>query len=175
MKTKEQESVVIRLAGDSGDGMQLIGTELANTSALFGNDIGTLPDFPAEIRAPRGTVAGVSGYQLHIGSFDIHTPGDEADCLVAMNPAALKSNIKYLKPNAALVLDIYSFNDKNLKLAGYDSNPMEDGSLHAYQLFPIDITQNTRKILDELDMGMKDKDRCKNFYALGIVSWLFER
>ena len=176
MSTKiEKENIVIRLCGDSGDGMQLIGKELANTSAIFGNDIGTLPDFPAEIRAPKGTVAGVSGYQLNIGSYDIHTPGDLVDCLIAMNPAALKANIKYLKDNGAVIVDSHSFSEKNLKLAGYDENPLSDSSLDSYQLFAVDITQNTRLALEHSELSSKNKDRCKNFYALGMVSWMFQR
>jgi 2-oxoglutarate ferredoxin oxidoreductase subunit alpha len=170
-----QHEVVIRLCGDSGDGVQLVGSELANTSALMGNDIGTLPDFPAEIRAPRGSIAGVSGYQLNIGSYDIHTPGDDADCLVAFNPAALKSNLHYLKKNGTLIVDVNSFADKNLKMAGYTENPLVNGSLEGYQVLEVEITENTRKSLADTELSHKAKDQCKNFYSLGLVSWLYNR
>lgn len=173
-KTTKHE-VVIRLCGDSGDGVQLVGSELATTSALMGNDIGTLPDFPAEIRAPRGSIAGVSGYQLNIGSYDIHTPGDDADCLVAFNPAALKSNLHYLKQNGTLIVDRNSFAEKNLKMAGYEENPLENGELEGFQLIEVEITENTRKALSETELSHKAKDQCKNFYALGLVSWLYNR
>lgn len=165
----------IRFAGDSGDGMQLVGNELANTSALLGNDIGILPDFPAEIRAPAGTLPGVSGYQLHISSEDIHTPGEQYDALVAMNPAALKMNLENLKPNGILIVNTESFKDRNLQLAHYESNPLEDGSLDRFQLFPVDMTDLTRKALEELDLSAKVMDRCKNFFALGMVFWLYNR
>lgn len=170
------DSVVIRFCGDSGDGMQLVGSELANTSAFFGNDIGTLPDYPAEIRAPRGSLAGVSGFQINIGSYDIHTPGDSVDCLVALNPAALKTNLHTLKSNGVLIVDTYNFNDRGLKLAAYDSNPLEDGSLTDYQTFPVNLTEQNRAVLKDIEeMSHKDKDRSKNFYALGLISWLFNR
>lgn len=169
------EEVTIRLAGDSGDGMQLVGTELTNTSALFGNDVGTLPDYPAEIRAPAGTLAGVSGFQLHIGSFDIHTPGDEVDVLVAMNPAALKANIKALKPNGVLIVNAESFDEKGLKLAAYTSNPLEDGSMAGYQLFRVEMSSHTKAALRETGLDFKSMERCKNFFALGMIFWLFNR
>lgn len=168
-------AVTIRFAGDSGDGMQLVGNELANTSALLGNDIGILPDFPAEIRAPAGTLPGVSGYQLHFSSFDIHTPGEQYDALVAMNPAALKMNISNLKPNGILIVNAEAFKDRNLQLARYERNPLEDGSLDKYQLFEVDITGLTRKALEELNLSTKVVDRCKNFFALGMVFWLYNR
>jgi 2-oxoglutarate ferredoxin oxidoreductase subunit alpha len=174
-KKNQLNDVVIRLAGDSGDGMQLIGTELANASAIMGNDIGTLPDFPAEIRAPRGTVAGVSGFQINIGAHDIHTPGDDADCLVALNPAALKSNISYLKANGVLIVDTNSFDDKGLKYADYSTNPLEDGSLAKFQIIKIDITTNNRKALEGLPLSHKDIDRCKNYYTYGVICWLYSR
>ncbi|MFQ5822894.1 MAG: 2-oxoacid:acceptor oxidoreductase subunit alpha [bacterium] len=169
------KEVTIRFAGDSGDGMQLVGGELANTSALLGNDIGILPDFPAEIRAPAGTLPGVSGYQLHISSFDIHTPGEKYDALVSMNPAALKMNIENLKPNGILIVNIDSFKSRNLHLAHFNSNPLEDGSLDKYQLFAVDITDLTRKALEELKLSVKVVDRCKNFFALGMIFWLYNR
>ncbi|MFQ5650214.1 MAG: 2-oxoacid:acceptor oxidoreductase subunit alpha [bacterium] len=169
------EDVTIRFAGDSGDGMQLVGGELANTSALIGNDIGVLPDFPAEIRAPMGTLPGVSGYQLHISSHDIHTPGERYDALIAMNPAALKMNVENLKPNGILIVNSDSFKSRNLQLAHYSENPLENGSLDKYQLFAVDMTDLTRKALAELNLSAKVVDRCKNFFALGMVFWLYNR
>jgi 2-oxoglutarate ferredoxin oxidoreductase subunit alpha len=169
------EEVTIRLAGDSGDGMQLVGTELTNTSALFGNDVGTLPDYPAEIRAPAGTLAGVSGYQLHIGSYDIHTPGDDVDVLVAMNPAALKANVKALKPNGVLIVNTDSFTEKDLKLAGCATNPLEDGTVAGYQTFQVEMSAHTKAALRDTGLDYKAMERCKNFFALGMISWLFNR
>ncbi|MFQ5707724.1 MAG: 2-oxoacid:acceptor oxidoreductase subunit alpha [bacterium] len=169
------KEITIRLAGDSGDGMQLVGNELASTSALLGNDIGILPDFPAEIRAPAGTLPGVSGYQLHFSSYDIHTPGEKYDALIAMNPAALKMNIDNLKPNGVLIVNTDTFKERNLHLAHYDSNPLENGSLDKYQLFTVDITGLTRKALRELQLSNKIVDRTKNFFALGMVFWLYNR
>ena len=169
------KEATIRFAGDSGDGMQLVGGEMANTSALIGNDIGVLPDFPAEIRAPAGTLPGVSGYQLHISSFDIHTPGEKYDALVAMNPAALKTNLENLKPNGILIINVGGFKDRNLKLAHYHSNPLEDGSLDKYKLFAVDMNTLTHKALEELGLSAKIVDRCKNFFALGMVFWLYNR
>jgi 2-oxoglutarate ferredoxin oxidoreductase subunit alpha len=155
--------------------MQLVGSELANTSAILGNDIGILPDFPAEIRAPAGTLPGVSGYQLHISSYDIHTPGEKYDALVAMNPAALKMNLENLKPNGLLIVNSEAFKERNLQLAHYKSNPLEDGSLDKYQLVEVDVTGLTRKALEELNLSAKVVDRCKNFFALGMVFWLYNR
>ncbi|MFQ5675628.1 MAG: 2-oxoacid:acceptor oxidoreductase subunit alpha [bacterium] len=175
---KSVESVreaTIRFAGDSGDGMQLVGGEMANTSALVGNDIGVLPDFPAEIRAPAGTLPGVSGYQLHISSYDIHTPGEKYDALVAMNPAALKVNLENLKPNGVLIINADSFKARNLHLAHYEVNPLEDGSLDKYQVFAVDMTNLTQKAVEELGLSSKVVDRCKNFFALGMVFWLYNR
>ncbi len=169
------EEVTIRLAGDSGDGMQLVGNELTNTSALFGNDVGTLPDFPAEIRAPAGTLAGVSGFQLHIGSYDIHTPGDEVDVLVAMNPAALKANIKSLKANGVLIVNADSFTEKDLKLAACATNPLEDGTVAGYQTFKVEMSAHTKAALRDTGLDHKGMERCKNFFALGMISWLFNR
>lgn len=175
-KTVESlNEATIRFAGDSGDGMQLVGGEMANTSALIGNDIGVLPDFPAEIRAPAGTLPGVSGYQLHISNFDIHTPGEKYDALVAMNPAALKMNIENLKPNGVLIVNLGGFKDRNLQLAHYKSNPLQDGSLDKYQLFAVDMNTLTQKALEELRLSAKIVDRCKNFFALGMVFWLYNR
>ncbi len=169
------DEVTIRLAGDSGDGMQLVGSELTNVSALFGNDVGTLPDYPAEIRAPAGTLPGVSGYQLHIGSFDVHTPGDEVDALIAMNPAALKANLGALKPNGILIVNTESFTDKDLKLANCASNPLEDGTVSGYQVFRVEMTSHTKAALRETGLDHKSMERCKNFFALGMVYWLFNR
>jgi len=169
------KEATIRFAGDSGDGMQLVGGEMANTSALIGNDIGVLPDFPAEIRAPAGTLPGVSGYQLHISSFDIHTPGEKYDALVAMNPAALKTNLENLKPNGILIINAGGFKERNLKLAHYDSNPLEDGSLDKYQVFAVDMNTLTQRALEELGLSAKIVDRCKNFFALGMIFWLYNR
>jgi len=168
--------VTIRFAGDSGDGMQITGDQFTNTSALVGNDLSTLPDFPAEIRAPAGTLAGVSSFQVHFSSRDIHTPGDLLDVLVAMNPAALKVNLEYLKPNGIIIANTAQFVSKNLKLAGYDSNPLTDGSLSKYQVFPVNITELTAEALKEYtDLTAREVERCKNFFALGMVYWLFHR
>jgi len=166
---------VIRFAGDSGDGMQLTGTQFTNTSALFGNDLATHPDFPAEIRAPAGTLAGVSAFQVRIASHDIHTPGDAPDVLVAMNPAALKAHLEDLLPNGAIIINADEFNERNLKKAGYEKNPLEDGSLSAFRLYKADITTMTRRTLEESGLDKKTQDRCKNFFTLGMVYWLFSR
>jgi 2-oxoglutarate ferredoxin oxidoreductase subunit alpha len=171
----ELESATVRFCGDSGDGMQLAGTQLTNTSALAGNDIATFPDFPAEIRAPRGTKAGVSGFQIHFASKDIYTPGDSVEALVAMNPAALATNLADLVPGGILVVNKDAFDDKGIKQAGYTSNPLEDGSLSAYQLFKIDMTRLTRLAVEECGLGQKESDRCRNFYAMGLVFWLYDR
>ncbi len=169
------KSATVRFAGDSGDGMQLVGEEMANTSALIGNDISVLPDFPAEIRAPAGTLPGVSGYQLHFSSTDIHTAGEEYDALVAMNAAALKMNIANLKPNGILIVNAEGFSDRNLKLAHYEKNPLENGSLDKFQLFSVDMKTLTKKALEELNLGPRVVDRCKNFFALGMIFWLYNR
>ncbi len=175
-KPKEQrESVVIRFAGDSGDGMQLTGMQFTTESALAGNDVGTLPDFPAEIRAPAGTLAGVSGFQLNFSSLDIYTPGDNPDVLVAMNPAALKVNIGDLKPGGLLLADRDGFEDGNLKKAGYAANPLEDGSLAKFQAVSVDMTGMTLRTLEDLKLSNKIASRCKNFFALGLCSWLYSR
>jgi 2-oxoglutarate ferredoxin oxidoreductase subunit alpha len=165
----------VRFCGDSGDGMQLAGTQLTNTSALVGNDIATFPDFPAEIRAPRGTKAGVSGFQIHFASREIYTPGDRVDALVAMNPAALATNLGDLVAGGILIVDKDAFEGKDLKMAGYQSNPLEDSSLEKYQLFAIDITRLNRLAVEGLGLGTKESDRCRNFYAMGLVFWLYDR
>jgi 2-oxoglutarate ferredoxin oxidoreductase subunit alpha len=172
---EDRESATIRLAGDSGDGMQLAGTQFTHTSALFGNDIATFPDFPAEIRAPAGTLAGVSGFQIHFSSTDIHTPGDKLNTLVAMNPAALKTNIKDLEPGGILIVNRDAFQTSDLHKAGYTSNPLEDGSLKGYRLFSVPITALNRAAVADLKLSTREADRCKNFFALGLVYWLYER
>jgi 2-oxoglutarate ferredoxin oxidoreductase subunit alpha len=177
-KTKEiknLEEVTVRFAGDSGDGMQLTGMQFSDTTALFGNDLSTLPDYPAEIRAPAGTLYGVSGYQLHFSSSDIHTPGDNPDVLVAMNPAALKTNLKDLKPDATIIVNTDSFDSKNLRLAHYDSNPLEDDTLKGYNVIGVQITSLTSKALEGVQLTNKEIVRCKNFFALGMMYWLYDR
>ncbi|MCA9196288.1 MAG: 2-oxoacid:acceptor oxidoreductase family protein, partial [Planctomycetales bacterium] len=169
------ESATVRFAGDSGDGMQLAGTQLTNTSALAGNDVATFPDFPAEIRAPRGTLAGVSGFQIHFASSDIFTPGDELDALVVMNPAALKTNLADLQPGGILVANEDAFDKKSLEQAGYETNPLEDGSLDSYQLFKVAMTTITRNSVEGLGLSVKEADRCRNFFAMGLVYWLYGR
>lgn len=168
-------SATVRFCGDSGDGMQLAGTQLTNTSALVGNDIATFPDFPAEIRAPRGTKAGVSGFQIHFASQEIFTPGDQLDALVAMNPAALITNLSDLQPGGILIVNKDAFDPKGLEQAGYQANPIEDGSLDSYQLFPVEVTKLTRLAVDGLGLSQKEADRCKNFYSMGLVFWLYDR
>lgn len=168
-------SATVRFCGDSGDGMQLAGSQLSNTSALVGNDIATFPDFPAEIRAPRGTKAGVSGFQIHFASQDIFTPGDSLDALVAMNPAALVTNLADLRPGGILIVNKDAFDPKGLEQAGYKENPLEDGSLEQYQLFPVDITRLTRLAVEGQGLSQKEADRCKNFYSMGLVFWLYDR
>lgn len=167
--------VTIRFAGDSGDGMQLTGSQFSDTTALVGNDLGTLPDYPAEIRAPAGTLYGVSGFQLHFSSSDVHTPGDTPDVLVAMNPAALKINLKDLKEGGMIIANSDSFDAKNLKMAGYEKNPLEDESLSRYKLVPIPITSLTSNALQDSGLSMKEITRCKNFFTLGLTYWLFNR
>ena len=167
--------VVVRFAGDSGDGMQLTGTQFTNTSALLGNDLSTLPDFPAEIRAPAGTLPGVSAFQVRIADYDIHTPGDVPDVLVAMNPAALKTNLPDLPANGILVVNSNEFTKRNLIKARYDVSPLEDGTVEGYRLFQVELTKLTRTALADLDLKNRDRDRCKNFFALGMVYWMFSR
>src|SRR3984957_5903092 len=157
---EDRESVTIRLAGDSGDGMQLAGTQLTHTSAMLGNDISTLPDFPAEIRAPTGTLAGVSGFQIHFSSSEIHTPGDQLDTLVAMNPAALKTNLKDLQSGGILIVNKDAFNTSDLSKAGFPANPLEDGSLRGYKVFSVPITSLNREAMAGLKLSTRDADRC---------------
>lgn len=169
------DDVVIRFAGDSGDGMQLTGTQFTNTSALLGNDLSTLPDFPAEIRAPAGTLPGVSAFQVRIADYDIHTPGDAPDVLIAMNPAALKKNVGELKPNGVVIVNTDEFTVRNFKKAKIEQDPLEDGSLDGFRVFKAQITTLTRRTLEDSGLDTKSVDRCKNFFALGMVYWLFSR
>lgn len=176
--TKPSETVrgvTVRLAGDSGDGMQLLGSQLTNTSALAGNDVATFPDFPAEIRAPRGTRAGVSGFQVQFAAEEIFTPGDGLDALVCMNPAALVTNLGDLKRGGILIVNSDSFGAKDLKLAQLESNPLEDDTVEGYRLIQVPMTTLTRKAVEELEMSTKIADRCKNFFAMGLVFWLYGR
>ena len=171
----EKQDVVIRFSGDSGDGMQLTGQQFSDTAALFGNDVSTFPDYPAEIRAPQGTVGGVSGFQVHIGEEHITTPGDFADVLVAMNPAALKANLRWAKKAGTIILDTDAFTDKHLERAGYTSNPLTDHSLDDYNVIAVNITKLTIEALKETGLDQKSVLRCKNMFALGRTYWMFER
>jgi 2-oxoglutarate ferredoxin oxidoreductase subunit alpha len=172
---QDLDQVVIRFAGDSGDGMQLTGDQFTRTTALMGNDIATFPDFPAEIRAPAGTLPGVSAFQLRFSSFDIHTPGDAPDVLVAMNPAALKAHIKELKRDGTLILNTASFSALDLKKAKYEKDPRTDGSLDGWRVIELDLELRTREALATSPLDARSKDRCKNMYALGILYWMFHR
>jgi 2-oxoglutarate ferredoxin oxidoreductase subunit alpha len=172
---EELDRVTIRFAGDSGDGMQLTGGQFTRTTAVYGNDVSTLPDFPAEIRAPAGSLPGVSGFQLSFSSNDIHTPGDEPDVLVAMNPAALKANIADLPRGGALIVNEDAFTTQNLKKVGYENNPLTDGSLQPYAVFSVPISTLNTRALEGLDMTTKQVDLTKNFFALGLMFWLYER
>ncbi|MBS1783293.1 MAG: 2-oxoacid:acceptor oxidoreductase subunit alpha [Bacteroidetes bacterium] len=175
--TQAVDDVVIKFAGDSGDGMQLTGSQFTNNTALIGNDLSTFPDFPAEIRAPQGTVPGVSGYQLRFSSDRIFTPGDVCDVLVAMNAAALKVNLKALKKGGIIIANTDGFDSKNLRLANFPEgiNPLEDGSLTGYELHKMDITKLTREALKDIQLGTKEKDRAKNMFVLGFLYWLYHR
>ncbi len=174
-KRELMEQAVIRFCGDSGDGMQITGSQFTNTVALYGNDLATLPDFPAEIRAPAGTLPGVSGFQVHFSSSDVYTPGDSVDALIAMNPAALKMNIADLKPNGILIVNLNDFGETDLRKAQMSVNPLEDHSLDAYRLFSVELTKLTRAALKDLGLDNKTVDRCKNFFALGMCYWLYNR
>ncbi len=178
--TRKQEilnDVVIKFAGDSGDGMQLTGSQFTNNTALLGIDLATFPDFPAEIRAPQGTLPGVSGYQLRFSSKPVFTPGDYCDVLVAMNAAALKTNVRQLKKGGKIIANTDGFDAKNLRLANYPEgvNPLEDGSLDNYELIKMDVTKMTREALKDITMGMKEKDRAKNMFVLGFLYWMYNR
>jgi len=179
METKEEvlPEVVIKFAGDSGDGMQLTGSQFTNNTALLGIDLSTFPDFPAEIRAPQGTIPGVSGFQLRFSSDRIFTPGDKCDVLVAMNAAALKTNLKALKKNGKIIANIEGFDTKNLRLANYTDgiNPLENGSLEGYEVIKIDVTKLTRETLKDFSLGTKEKDRAKNMFVLGFLYWMYNR
>jgi 2-oxoglutarate ferredoxin oxidoreductase subunit alpha len=174
---EEMDNVVIRFAGDSGDGMQLTGTQFTNTAAVFGNDISTLPDFPAEIRAPAGTLAGVSGFQVNLSSQEIHTPGDAPQVLIAMNPAALAANLGDLEQGGVVIVNTDAFTKSNLKKANLETNPLEDGTLNGYKVHQIPLTTMNRNALEEFadELSSKEIDRCKNFCALGLVFWMFDR
>ena len=169
------DQAVIRFAGDSGDGMQVTGSQFTNTVALYGNDIATFPDYPAEIRAPAGTEPGVSGFQLNFSSAEVHTPGDSVDVLIAMNPAALKVNVADLKPNGILIVNADSFKETDLRKAHLTSNPLEDHSLYKFRVFPVELQRLTRAALEHLGLDAKAMDRCKNFFSLGMCYWLYNR
>jgi len=174
-QVEQKDQVVVRFAGDSGDGMQLTGDRFTNATAVMGNDLATLPDFPAEIRAPAGTLHGVSAFQIHFSSHDILTPGDHPNVLVAMNPAALKANIGDLQAGGTIIANENSFVDRNLEKAGYEGNPLEDGQLADYQVFPVKMTDMTLEATKGLEVSKKEAERAKNFFALGLVSWLYGR
>ncbi|MBN2485034.1 MAG: 2-oxoacid:acceptor oxidoreductase subunit alpha [Bacteroidales bacterium] len=177
-KTKkiiELENVVIKFAGDSGDGMQMTGTQFSDSSALFGNDLSTFPDYPSEIRAPHGTIAGVSGFQVHIGKNKVQTPGDYADILIAMNPAALKANQKWLRPGSTVIIDVDSFDNKSLELAGYTNNPLDDGSLNDYNLVKSPISSLAAEAVKPFGLDKRTADKTRNQFVVGILYWLFNR
>lgn len=171
----ELNQVVIRVAGDSGDGMQLTGDRFTSASALFGNDLATFPDFPAEIRAPQGTLAGVSAFQVHVSDHEISTPGDEADVLVAMNPAALKSDLHHLRSGGTVIVNEDAFEERNLAKAGYESNPLDDDSLLHFTLYRVPMTMLTKESVKDLGVKQRDAERSKNFFALGLLSWMYSR
>ncbi|MBF6558483.1 MAG: 2-oxoacid:acceptor oxidoreductase family protein, partial [Acidimicrobiales bacterium] len=169
------DRVVIRFAGDSGDGMQLTGTQFTEVSSLFGNDTATLPDFPAEIRAPAGTLAGVSAFQVHISDHDILTPGDAPNVLVAMNPAALRANVGLVAPGGTIIVNIDAFEERALAKAGYSANPLEDGSLSTFTVYEVPMTSLTMQVGKDAGVRPRDAERSKNFFALGLASWLYSR
>ena len=172
---EELDRVTIRFAGDSGDGMQLAGLQFTNTSAVFGNDVSTLPDFPAEIRAPAGSLPGVSSFQVSFSSFDIYTPGDAPDVLIAMNPAALKTNLGDLPKGGTIIVNSDEFTEANLKKASYHENPLEDGSLAGYRTIKVPVTTMNARALKDSGLTVQQIDRSKNFFALGLMFWLYER
>src|ERR1700759_4499297 len=175
-RVEQLDSVVIRFAGDSGDGMQLTGGRFTSETALKGNDLATFPDFPAEIRAPAGSLPGVSGFQLHFADHDILTPGDAPNVLVAMNPAALKTNIADLPKGGTLIVDADAFSERNLQKAGYAQSPLEDGALDEYQVHAVPLTSLTVGALKEVDgVTSREAERSKNMFALGLMSWLYGR
>ena len=174
---KEVDKIVVRFSGDSGDGMQLTGMQFTETAAFLGNDLSTFPDYPSEIRAPIGTVAGVSGFQVHFGSTEIYTPGDQYDVLVAMNAAALKVDLPKLKRGGIIIANTQGFDAKNLKLAHYPdgANVLEDGSLDNYMVQKVDITKHTKECLAGTALGMKEIERSKNMFVLGLLFWMFDK
>ena len=174
-KVKTLDRVVIRFAGDSGDGMQLTGDRFTTSSAIFGNDLSTLPDFPADIRAPAGTVAGVSAFQVHISDHDIFTPGDHPDVLVAMNPAALRAHKADLEAGAAIILNSDAFDERSLQKAGYAADPRADQSLDAFTVYEVPMTSLTLEAVKPSGTKARDAERSKNFFALGLVSWMYSR
>ena len=174
-QVQQLDRVIIRFAGDSGDGMQLAGDRFTQETATFGNDLSTLPNFPAEIRAPAGTLPGVSSFQLHFADHDILTPGDAPDVLVAMNPAALKANLADLPRGADIIANTDEFTKRNLVKVGYETNPLEDGSLSGYNVHAIPITSVTVKALEGFDISKKDAERAKNMFSLGMLCWLYNR
>ena len=174
-KISEIDNATIRFAGDSGDGMQLTGSQFSDNTAIFGNDLATLPDFPAEIRAPKGSLAGVSSFQLQFSNKNIHTPGDDLDVLVAMNPAGLKVHLGDLKDNGMLIINTANFTSKNLKLAGYEENPLDDELLEGYQAIKVDMTKLVATALEEIELSSKLKARSTNMFALGLLYWLYGR
>ncbi|HSS91348.1 MAG TPA: 2-oxoacid:acceptor oxidoreductase family protein, partial [Streptosporangiaceae bacterium] len=174
-QVQQLDRVIIRFAGDSGDGMQLAGDRFTQETAAFGNDLSTLPNFPAEIRAPAGTLPGVSSFQLHFADHDILTPGDAPDVLVAMNPAALKANVGDLPRGADIIANTDEFSKRNLSRVGYGENPLEDGSLAAYNIHAVPVTSMTVKALEDFKISRKEAERAKNMFALGLLSWLYNR
>ncbi|HLO57105.1 MAG TPA: 2-oxoacid:acceptor oxidoreductase subunit alpha [Bacteroidales bacterium] len=175
VKIIERDDVVVKFAGDSGDGIQLTGAQFSDTSAFVGNDLATFPDYPAEIRAPQGTVAGVSGFQVHIGHKEVQTPGDLADVLVAMNPAALKANMRWLRPGATIIIDIDNFDSRHYKKADYIEDPLKDGSLEGYNVVEAPITEMTRDVVKQFGLDARVADKTKNQFVAGILFWLFNR
>src|SRR3954447_7157489 len=175
-RVQQLDQVVVRFAGDSGDGMQLTGDRFTSETAALGNDLSTLPDYPAEIRAPAGSLPGVSGFQIHFSDHDILTPGDRPDVLVAMNPAALRANVKDVPEGAALIVNRDAFNDRNLRKAGYTANPLEDGSLESYKVHAIPLTSMTIEACRGIEgVTPREAERAKNMFALGLMSWLYGR
>ena len=175
LKNLGLKNVVVRFAGDSGDGMQLTGERLAKLSAMMGNDVLTLADFPAEIRAPAGSLGGVSGYQMTIGSTDVYTTGDKIDILVAMNPAALKVNVGLTKKGGIILLNSSTFTKKNCEKAGYSENPLNNKSLSSFRVISVDISKLVKEALQGVALSMREKERCKNFFSLGVICWLLNR
>lgn len=175
VKIIEREDVVVKFAGDSGDGIQLTGAQFSDTSAFIGNDLATFPDYPAEIRAPQGTVAGVSGFQVHIGHKEVSTPGDLADVLVAMNPAALKANMRWIRPGATIIIDIDNFDSRHYKKADYIEDPLRDGSLEGFNVVEAPITEMTRDVVKQFGLDARIADKTKNQFVAGILFWLFNR